>query len=129
MLRQPNKSARGQIGFYSLEELVPQDHYLREIDQFIDFDFIYDLVKPLYDEEEGRPAIDPVTLIKLPLLQYLENIKSMWQTVKQVEVIMLTAGFWGYLWRTPSQTLQPLAKIIPAASKGQISLNKFFIIS
>ena len=31
----------------SLEDLVPQDHILRVIDQSIDFSFIYDLVKEL----------------------------------------------------------------------------------
>lgn len=29
-----------QIQMISIEELVPQDHLLRKIDQYIDFDFI-----------------------------------------------------------------------------------------
>jgi len=86
MLHRQGKNSRGQIGFYSLEDLVPQDHYLRAIDKYVDFDFIYDLVEPLYSETDGRPSLDPVVLIKLPLLQYLENIKSMRQTVEQVQV-------------------------------------------
>ena len=34
-----------QIQMISIEELVPQDHLLRKIDQYIDFNFIYDLVE------------------------------------------------------------------------------------
>ncbi|EPT36214.1 hypothetical protein SAG0176_10375, partial [Streptococcus agalactiae LDS 623] len=39
---------RNQVGFYSLDELVPKDHLLRQIDEAIDFSFIYDLVKDSY---------------------------------------------------------------------------------
>lgn len=35
---------RDQFGFYSLDDLVPQDHLLRQIEEAIDFSFIYDLV-------------------------------------------------------------------------------------
>ena len=32
-----------QIQLISLDQLVPEDHLLRKIDKYIDFDFIYDL--------------------------------------------------------------------------------------
>ena len=86
MLRKLDKFHREQGGFYFMEELVPEGHLLRQIDKYVDFDFIYDLVEPLYDEDNGRPAIDPVLLIKLPLIQYLCGIRSMRQTVKDCEV-------------------------------------------
>lgn len=53
----------------TLDELVPQDYLVRKIDAAIDFSFIYDLVKDLYSEDKGRPSIDPVVLIKIPLIQ------------------------------------------------------------
>jgi len=34
---------RRQYGFYMIDELVPQDHFLRQVDSKVDFDFIYDL--------------------------------------------------------------------------------------
>ncbi|WP_373823234.1 hypothetical protein [Streptococcus ferus] len=34
---------RNQYGFYTLDELVPADHFLRQVDKVIDFDFIYGL--------------------------------------------------------------------------------------
>lgn len=48
--------------------------------------FIYDLVKDKYLHDTGRTSMDPVTLIKIPLIQYLYGIKSMRQTVKEIEV-------------------------------------------
>jgi len=49
----------------------------------------------MYDLTRGRPSIDPVLLIKLPLLQYLEGIKSMRETVKQVQVNVAYRWFLG----------------------------------
>ena len=31
---------RRQIGFYTLDELVPKDHFLRKVEETIDFSFI-----------------------------------------------------------------------------------------
>ncbi len=75
-----------QIGMYCLEDLVPQDHLLRKIEKAIDWSFIYELVKDKYCEDNGRPGIDPVTLIKIPMIQYIYGIKSMRQTIKEIEV-------------------------------------------
>ncbi|MGL9768711.1 hypothetical protein IGK31_002754 [Enterococcus sp. DIV1288f] len=86
MLSKQDMSKRAQMGFFALEDLVPQDHLLRQMDQFIDFSFIYDLVKDKYDETQGRPSLDPVLLIKLPMIQYFFGIKSMRQTIKEIEV-------------------------------------------
>ena len=65
-----------QIQMISIEQLVPQDHLLRKIDSLIDFNFIYDLVEDKYCPDNGRPSIDPVTLIKIPLIQYMYGIRS-----------------------------------------------------
>ncbi|MBA9086917.1 transposase, partial [Fontibacillus solani] len=59
-----------------LEQLVPQDHLLRKIDKYIDFNFIIDLVKPYYCENNGRPSLDPIVFFKMLLLGYLYDIRS-----------------------------------------------------
>ncbi|HEY0222353.1 MAG TPA: transposase [Lactovum miscens] len=86
-----------QIAFIlsTLDDLMPQEHYLREIAHAVDFKFIYDLLAPLYDLETGWPSLDPVLLIKLPLLQYLEGIKRLRETVKQVQVNVAYRWFLG----------------------------------
>ena len=59
---------------------------LRQIDEAVDFTFIYKLVVDKYTLDNGRPSLDPVMLIKHPFLQYLCAIKSMHQTIKDIKV-------------------------------------------
>lgn len=86
MLHKNTVNSVNQITMVSVDQLVPEDHILRKIDKTIDFDFIYDLVEDKYSHSAGRPSIDPVVLFKLVFIQYLFGIKSMRQTVKEVEV-------------------------------------------
>ena len=52
-------------------------------------------MKDKYSHDTGRPSMDPVTLIKIPLIQYLYGIKSMRQTVKEIEVNVAYRWFLG----------------------------------
>ncbi len=78
-----------------MSDLVPEDHILRLIDEAIDWSFIYDLVEDKYSKDKGRPSLDPVTLIKIPFIQYLFGIKSMRQTCKEIEVNVAYRWFLG----------------------------------
>ena len=59
-----------------MEQMVPEDHFLRKVDRAVDFSFIYDLCEPLYCADNGRPAIDPEILFRMLLVGYLYGIKS-----------------------------------------------------
>lgn len=59
-----------------LEYMVPSNHLLRYVDQYIDFTFILDLVRPYYSESNGRPSLDPIVFFKMLLIGYLYNIRS-----------------------------------------------------
>ena len=76
MLRDRKNQQQGQYELVMLEELVPQDHFLRKVDAAVDFSFIHDMCKDLYCLDNGRPAIDPEILFKMLLLGYLYGIKS-----------------------------------------------------
>lgn len=95
MLSKDTAKNREQIHFVSMDELVPENHLLRLIDKAIDWSFIYDLVEDTYCTDNGRPSIDPVTLIKIPLIQYLYGIKSMRQTIKDIQVNVAYRWFLG----------------------------------
>lgn len=86
---------RNQVGFYSLDELVPKDHMLRQSDHVIDFSFIYDLVKDSYCFDNGHPSLDPVMLVKFLIIQCLFGIRSMRQTIKEIEVNIVYHWFIG----------------------------------
>lgn len=90
-----SEDKKTQVQMISIDGLVPEDHLLRKIDKYIDFTFIYGLVEDRYSSDKGRPSIDPVTLIKIPIIQYLYGIKSMRQTIKEIEVNMAYRWFLG----------------------------------
>ncbi|TQE91710.1 IS5/IS1182 family transposase, partial [Ureibacillus terrenus] len=48
MLSKRTDNNRNQLEMVALDQLVPEDHLVRKIEQAIDFDFIYDLVKDTY---------------------------------------------------------------------------------
>ena len=76
MLRDRKTQQQGGYELVLLEELVPQDHFLRKVDAAVDFSFIHDMCKDLYCLDNGRPAIEPELLFKMLLLGYLYGIKS-----------------------------------------------------
>ena len=90
-----NAEKAKQLQVFSIDQLVPEDHILRKIDEAVDFSFIYDLVEDKYCPDNGRPSIDPVTLIKIPIIQYMFGIKSMRQTIKDIEVNVAYRWFLG----------------------------------
>ena len=95
MMSKNNNIKRNKIQFLAIEDLVPEDHLLRDIEKAINFDFIYDLVEDKYSSNMGRPSIDPVMLIKIVLIQYLYGIRSMRQTIKEIEVNVAYRWFLG----------------------------------
>ena len=85
MLR-TNKNFQNEMVLCTMEDLVPAESVFRKIDKYIDFDFIYDEVKDLYCEDNGRPSIDPVVLFKLVFIQTIDGIKSMRKTCEKIKV-------------------------------------------
>lgn len=94
MTQNPDKK-REQIVMLCMDDMVPQDHLLRKIDRAIDWNFIYDLVAEKYSPDQGCPSMDPVMLIKIPFIQYLYGIRSMRQTIKEIEVNVAYRWFLG----------------------------------
>lgn len=95
MMTQNADKKREQIQLFCMDDLVPQDHLLRIIDKAIDWSFIYELVEDKYSADTGRPSMDPVMLIKIPFIQYLYGIRSMRQTIKEIEVNVAYRWFLG----------------------------------
>lgn len=97
MYRKKDRMGQRAIKYVCLEDLVPEDHLLRKIEACMNFDFIYEEVKGMYSEIDwGKPGIDPVTLFKIVFLQYLYGIRSMRQTIREIEVNMAYRWFIGY---------------------------------
>lgn len=54
------------------------------------------LVEPYYCEDNGRPSVDPVVLVKIVLLQHLFGIPSMRRTISEIEVNVAYRWFLGF---------------------------------
>ena len=83
-----------KMTFLTLEELMPEKHFLRDLERCVDFSFIYDIVEPLY-ARVGRPSIDPVLLVKMLLLGYLYGIPSERKLEQEVWVNIAFRWFLG----------------------------------
>ena len=78
----------------TIEELVPQDHDVRMLDNCIDWSFIYPLVENLYSDV-GRPSIDPVVLFKMIFINIIFGIGSMRKTCREIQVNLAYRWFLG----------------------------------
>ena len=87
---------RYQVAIISIEELVPQDHLLRQISEAVDFSKIYEFVEELYCDDNGRPSIDPVVLFKMVLIQHLYGLPSLRRTADEVSLNIAYRWFLGY---------------------------------
>ena len=77
---------RGVMELVDTEMLVPAEHLLWKIDAAMDFNRLYEMVEPLYSEDNGRPSVDPVVLFKMVLIQHLYGLPSLRRTAEEVRV-------------------------------------------
>lgn len=79
----------------SLEDLVPQDNFYRQLEEYLDLSFIHEFVSPFYSDI-GRPSIDPVVFFKLQLIAFFEGIRSERQLMEMVNLNLAHRWYIGY---------------------------------
>src|SRR5215211_6502772 len=79
----------------SLEELVPEDHFYRRLEAWLDLSFVRELVAPLY-ANGGRPSVDPIVFFKLQLVMFFEDIRSERQLMSVVSDRLSLRWYLGY---------------------------------
>ena len=82
------------IIYRTIEELVPNNHLVRKLDECMDFTFIYDKVEHLYSKM-GRASIPPVVLFKLIIINKVFGINSMRRTCEECKVNLAYRWFLG----------------------------------
>jgi transposase len=83
------------IDHLTLEDLVPRDHFYRQVARVLDLGFVRDLVAPYY-AAGGRPSIDPVVFFKLQLVMFFEGIRSERQLLRLVADRLGARWYIGY---------------------------------
>ena len=94
---------RGVIEIVDTESLVPKDHLLRKIDEAVDFNRLYEMVEPLYSEDNGRPSVDPVVLFKMVLIQHLYGLPSLRRTADEISANICYRWFLVYTLQEETQ--------------------------
>ncbi|MBZ9607215.1 IS1182 family transposase [Clostridium estertheticum] len=109
-----------------LEDLVPKDHILRNIDKYMDFSFIRELTKKYYCLDNGRPGVDPIILFKMLFIGYLFGIKSERQLVKDIEVNVAYRWFLGLSLTDPIPDHSTISQNRRRRFKGTDVFQKIF---
>ena len=81
--RYVNTRDQSFFGNYIYDQVVPENHFLRLLNQLIDWDRFTERIIELYrgGGEYGRPPFNPIQLLKMCLLAYFYNLSD-----RQVEV-------------------------------------------
>lgn len=69
----------------TIEDLMPEDHFLRKLESALDLSFVREETQHLYSRKYGRPPVDPVVLVKYLLVGYLYGIPSERQIEQRIQ--------------------------------------------
>jgi transposase len=80
------EGGQGQFFYeFELDEVVPPDHLVRQIDALLDLSWAHKELAPYYSHT-GRPSIDPVLMIRMLIVGYAFAIRSERRLCAEVQV-------------------------------------------
>lgn len=89
------KDGQLQMVIVDMESLIPNNHLLKKINSYIDFNFIYEKAAPYYSNI-GRKSVDPVCMVKMLLVGYLYGIKSERRLTEDISLNLAFRWFCGF---------------------------------
>ena len=108
------------VHMVTIEDLMPQGHFLRQLEAALDLSFVYEETAHLYSKKYGRPPIDPVVLVKYLLVGFLYGIPSERQIEQRLETDIALRWYLGldFFDRAPDHsTISQLRRRKPAFRK------------
>ena len=80
------KDVQGQFFYeFDLDEVVPAEHPVRQIDAMLDLSWVHKELAPYYSHT-GRPSVDPVLMIRMLIVGYAFAIRSERRICAEVQV-------------------------------------------
>jgi transposase len=76
MLRPWQHVPTSELDQMIFDTLVPEDHYLRRVKTLLDFEALRPILAERYPSATGRPAVEPLLLLKLEFLEYHYNLSD-----------------------------------------------------
>lgn len=67
------------------ENLIPGEHFLKKVNQLVDFSFANKLTEKLYSPNKGRPSISPELYLRIKLIGHLFNIHSSRELIEHIK--------------------------------------------
>jgi transposase/uncharacterized protein (UPF0179 family) len=95
MGRQPKVQQKLFYSRFNLDQRVPQNHILRKISKYIDFDFIYKEVEDAYGVS-GNVSVPPPVILKMMLLLIFYNVRSERELMATIPMRLDWLWFLGY---------------------------------
>src|ERR1700740_2714178 len=80
--------------YFRIENHIPENHLLRAIDHYVNFDFVREKLKPFYSDT-GRPSIDPERLLRILLIGYLYGVTSERKLIEELRMHLAWRWFTG----------------------------------
>lgn len=85
MLKETYYTPPTELDTLVFAKLIPADHYLRQVKAVIDFERYRTELASCYSPDEGRPADDPVLMVKLEFLQFQYDLSDR-EVIDEVQV-------------------------------------------
>src|SRR4051812_39108574 len=79
----------------SIEDLVPDSNFYRQLETKLDLSFVRDLVRTTY-KEGGRPSVDPRVFFKLQLVMFFEGLRSERELIRVAADRLSVRWYLGY---------------------------------
>jgi transposase len=79
-----------------LRDLIPDDHILKQLNCVLDLSWLRKEVRPLYDQSQGRPSIDPEAALRLMLAGFFQGIVHDRKLMREAQVNLAIRWFAGY---------------------------------
>ncbi len=86
--RQLSMNLSEYAGLY--DAIIPKDHLLRQINELVDFSFVYDELKDKYCHDNGRNVVHPIRMFKYLLLKTIYKLSD----ADLVERALVRHVFW-----------------------------------
>jgi transposase len=94
MMGRLNRDQRQLFYEFCLDEVVPDDHFVRQINSVLDLSWVRAELASYYSLT-GRPSIDPVLMIRMLIVGYIFAIRSERQICREVQVNLAYRWFCG----------------------------------
>lgn len=110
----------------TLEELVPRNHIVRKMERHLDLSFIYSEVSHLYSDI-GQKSLDPVVFFKILLIRYMFGIRSIRETMRQIEVNLAYRWYLGLTFEDSVPHHSTMTQIYKRKYKDSDIFEKIFL--